>query len=117
MLKIAVIGTGIIGRSHLKAIEQSECCTLCAVCDINEEAAAALASEYGVPYFTNYKDIADTEADAVIINLPHWLHCEVSEFFLNKGLHVLVEKPMSNTTEECDRMVAASCTKIYSGKL
>jgi len=108
MLKIAVIGTGIIGRSHLKAIKQSECCTLCAVCDSNEEAAVTLANEYGVPYFTNYKDIAETEAEAVIINLPHWLHCEVSEFFLNMGLHVLVEKPMANTTEECDRMLAAA---------
>ena len=107
-MKFAVIGTGIIGRSHLKAIKQSENCTLCAVCDINKETAATLALEYSVPCYTNYKDIAETEAEAVILNLPHWLHCEVSEFFLDKGIHVLVEKPMANTTAECNRMLAAA---------
>lgn len=109
MLKIAVVGTGIIGNSHLKAIEQSEECTLCAICDLNEAAVMVLAEKYQVPYFTDYKDIVTkTEAEAVILNLPHWLHCKVSEFFLDNGLHVLVEKPMANTVEECNRMMAAA---------
>ena len=109
MLKIAVVGTGIIGISHLNAIQQSESCVLCAICDLNEAAVKPLAEKYHVPYFTDYKDIvAKTEAEAVILNLPHWLHCEVSEFFLDNGLHVLVEKPMANTIEECNRMMKAA---------
>lgn len=62
-----------------------------------------------MPYFTDYRDIVkETEAEAVILNLPHFLQCEVTEFFLDSGLHVLVEKPMANTVAECDRMIAAA---------
>ena len=108
-MRIAVIGTGIIGKSHLEAISKSNHCVLDCVCDINEEQARTYAEIYQVPYFTDYHDIpAKTQADAVILNLPHWLHCEVTEFFLNSGLHVLVEKPMAMTKAECDRMIEAA---------
>jgi predicted dehydrogenase len=108
-MKIAVVGTGIISGRHLEAIANSPNCQLSAVCDINEEVVAKVAEKYGVPYFTDYTRIPGAcDAEAVILNLPHWLHCDVAEFFLNKGLHVLVEKPMANTPEECRRMIAAS---------
>ena len=108
-IQIAVVGTGIIGIKHLDAIEKNGDCTLCAVCDINEESVIKQALKYGVPYFTDYRDIVTkSKAEAVILNLPHFLHCEVSEFFLNHGIHVLVEKPMANTVEECDRMILAA---------
>lgn len=109
MLKIAIVGTGIIGLSHIKAIKQLSCCKLCALCDLNEEKVKALAAENNVPYFTDYKDIpSKTDCDAVILNLPHGLHCESTVFFLEHGIHVLVEKPMANTTEECEKMLAAA---------
>lgn len=109
MLQIAVVGTGSIGLSHLKAIEQSQNCELCAICDVNEEVLHKLSEEYHVPGFTDYKEIVTkTKAEAVILNLPHFLHCEATEFFLDNGLHVLIEKPMANTVEECDRMIAAA---------
>lgn len=105
MLKVAVVGIGIIGIKHLVAVAESKNCCLCAVCDINEKAATAASEEYGVPYFTDYRDIPQkTKADAVILNLPHWLHCEATVFFLEHGLHVLVEKPMATTLEECLKM-------------
>lgn len=108
MLKIAVVGTGLIGKHHLHAIEESEECMLCAVCDINREMVAGLAERFGVPYFTDYREIVSkTEAEAVILNLPHWLHCEVTEYFLHHKIHVLVEKPMANSVKECDRMILA----------
>lgn len=109
MLKVAIIGTGIIAGSHLNAIKRTGACELCAVCDINEEKAKALAEEYQVPYFLDYHDIpGKIEVDAVILNLPHYLHCESTVFFLNHGIHVLVEKPMANTVEECEQMIAAA---------
>jgi len=109
MINIAVVGTGIIGASHLSAISHSNSCRLCAVCDINETSAAAAAGKYHVPYFLDYRDIPQkTSADAVILNLPHWLHCEATVFFLEQGLHVLVEKPMANSLEECRRMQNAA---------
>ena len=108
-MKYAIVGLGSIGLSHLRALETAENCSLAAVCDINEEAAKAQGEKYNVPYFTDYKQISgNCDADAVVLNLPHWLHCEVTEFFLDKGFHVLVEKPMANTAEECRRMIAAA---------
>lgn len=109
MLNIAVVGTGIIGLTHLKAIAQSQACSLCALCDVNEEVVKELAKEKDVPYFTDYKEIpGSVEVDAVILNLPHYLHCEATVFFLEHGIHVFVEKPMANTVDECDRMIAAA---------
>ncbi len=108
MIKIAIVGTGIIVASHLKAIKETEGITLAALCDINPDAVKKYADEYNVPAYTDYKDMAENESiDAVILNLPHFLHCEASEFFLGKDIHVLCEKPMANTMEECDRMIEA----------
>ena len=75
MIKIAIVGTGIIGIDHIKAIAQVREAELCALCDVNEEVVKKLSEEYNVPYFTNYKDIpGNVEVDAVILNLPHFLH-------------------------------------------
>lgn len=109
MIRIAVVGTGSIGMSHLQAIKESQDCVLCALCDINEVKVKELAEEYQVPYFLDYHDIpGKVEADAVILNLPHFLHCESTVFFLEQGIHVLVEKPMANTVKECNRMIEAA---------
>lgn len=109
MLNIAIIGLGNIGKSHIKAIPNSKSCRICAVCDSNEELAKQHAEALGVPYFLDYKDIpGGVELDAALITLPHFLHCESAIFFLERGIHVFMEKPMANTVEECDKMIAAA---------
>lgn len=109
MINIGIIGTGIIGLEHINAIENSDNCRLSAVCDINEASAKEFSEKYNVPYFTDYHKMpGNVEMDAVIINLPHFLHCESTVFFLEKGYHVLIEKPMANTVSECDMMLEAS---------
>ncbi len=116
MLKIAIVGTGIIGLSHIEAIKKLDSCKLVALCDLNEEKVKKLAEENNVPYFIDYKDIPKSvDCDAVILNLPHGIHCESTVFFLEAGMHVLVEKPMANTVEECKKMIEAS--KKYNKKL
>ena len=108
MFRIALVGTGKIAITHIRAIKSLEGVEIAALCDINEETVRPLAEELGVPYFLDYKDIPkNVECDAVIINLPHFLHCESTIFFLENNIHVLLEKPMANTTEECDRMIEA----------
>lgn len=109
MIKTAVIGAGSIGIEHLTAIEHSDEFELCAVCDTNTEKAEVFGEKYCVPVFADYHDIpGKTDAEAVILNLPHFLHCEAAVFFLEHGIHVLVEKPMANTVAECDKMLEAA---------
>lgn len=109
MLKIAIVGVGAIGKSHVKAIQQVEGCCLCALCDLDEVKVREMARTSDVPYFLDYREIPQkTQCDAVILNLPHFLHAEATEFFLRHGCHVLVEKPMANTVAECDKMIRAA---------
>ena len=108
MFRIAIVGTGKIAHTHIRSIKMLEGVEIAALCDINEESVKALAEENNVPYFLDYKDIPkNVECDAVIINLPHFLHCESTVFFLENGINVLLEKPMANSTEECDKMIEA----------
>ena len=109
MFKIGIVGAGAIGKSHKRAIMENDKCELTAVCDINKESALVVAEETNARVYEDYKDMAANEKlDAVIINLPHFLHKDVSVYFLERGFNVLVEKPMANTKEECEEMVAAA---------
>ena len=109
MFKIGIVGAGAIGKSHKRAIMANEKCELTAVCDINEENAKVVAEETDARIYADYKEMAENEKlNAVIINLPHFLHKDVSIYFLERGFNVLVEKPMANTKAECEEMVAAA---------
>lgn len=109
MFKIGIIGAGKISRRHAVAVASHAKSRLVAVADIILQRAEMLASEFGANSYANYERMFEKEElDAVIINLPHGLHCSAGEFFLKRGVHVLLEKPMANTVSECDRLIAAS---------
>lgn len=113
MIKIGMIGAGAIGMAHSDAILENSECKLSAVCDVDIKKAEQISEKHEAKVFTDYKDVVDV--DAVIINLPHYLHCEVTCYFLEKGIDVLVEKPMANTPEECDKMIETA--RKYDAKL
>lgn len=70
--------------------------------------AVERAKELGVPLYGDYKDlINECELDGVIITLPNQLHREAAELCANKGLHVLVEKPIADTVEDAKAIIAA----------
>ena len=110
MLKFGIVGAGIIGVNHQRAIEKNENCELVAICDTVLERAINLAKENpNIQCFTDYKEMCEkVQMDAVVLNLPHFLHREVSVYFLEKGINVLVEKPMAMTKDECDAMINSS---------
>ncbi len=109
MIKLGIVGAGIIGKSHSKAIEENNECVLTAVCDTAIERAEEIASAHNAEVYTDYKEMCEkADMDAVILNLPHFLHHEATVYFLEKGINVLVEKPMAMTVAECDSMIEAS---------
>ncbi|HHW49764.1 MAG TPA: Gfo/Idh/MocA family oxidoreductase [Clostridiaceae bacterium] len=109
-LGIGVIGTGPMGMHHLKGIRVHPRLELKAVCDINIESACAAAKEYGISsYYSDYRElIARSDIDLVIIATPDHFHSEQTIAALREGKHVLCEKPMALTLDECRAMIAES---------
>jgi len=108
MFRIGIVGAGIMAAYHKKAMLKNGECVLAAVCDIAAEKAEAIAESVSATVYTDYRKMPEAELDGVILNLPHYLHREVTEFFLEKGIPVLVEKPMAISCKECDSMIEAS---------
>ncbi|MCC5849900.1 MAG: Gfo/Idh/MocA family oxidoreductase [Verrucomicrobia bacterium] len=109
-VRLGIIGLGNMGSSHAKNILQGKIpgLTLAAVCDQNSERLTAYEKEEGVTLFTDADSFfASGEVDAVLIATPHYDHTTLGVVALEKGLHVLVEKPISVHKADCERLIAA----------
>lgn len=106
---IGIIGVGGMGSAHAKMMAEVEEVQLCAVADVDPDVAKRVGEQYGVPYFTDYRQCIDSGLlDAVIVATPHPVHPEVTEYAFSKGLHVLTEKPMAINPLEADRMIESA---------
>ena len=76
------------------------------MCDVDVETRARVAADNGCRPFSDWKELLD-KTDVVSIATPTETHCEIACAFLEKGVHVLVEKPIALTMDEADRMIAA----------
>jgi len=103
-LKIAVIGVGYLGKFHAQKYAQLPEAELVAVCDSSAEVAQAIADEHGVEFYTDYHQLVD-KVDAVSIVVPTQKHYEVARVFLENGVHVLLEKPITSTVEQAHELV------------
>ena len=110
-LKIGLIGSGRAGMIHARNFAgRVPSCSVAVVCDAFAEAAYAAAKELGAGRVeTDYKKvIADDDIDAVVIATPTKYHCEIAVAAAKAGKHILCEKPMAMTVEECDEMERAA---------
>src|SRR5690349_19192727 len=110
MLRTAVIGVGSLGRQHARihaALAAEGASQFVAVCDLNEETARSISGERESEWTTNWRELIG-RIDAVSLAVPTEAHCEIACALLQAGIHVLVEKPISRTIEEADRMIAAA---------
>lgn len=107
-LRLAVLGAGIIAKTFMEAAPDVADLAVVAICDINEEAARALAQPLDIAWVTDYRAVlADDSIQAVYIALPHHLHEAATVAAAQAGKHILLEKPMANSLAEADRMLAA----------
>jgi len=109
-IRWAIIGVGRFGRIHARALQGIRGVEVAAICNRNAEKLAHAASELGVAStFSDYRDVlADPSVDAVSIT-THWQdHGEIAVAALEAGKHVLLEKPMAASTEECLHIVQAN---------
>jgi len=107
-LGVAIFGAGRAGAGHARAIGQTAGAHLVAVFDVDRERAGAFAETHGCLAFTD-SDAVLKRADVqlVMVALPNFLHEQATVEAASAGKHVFLEKPMADTIEECDRMLAA----------
>ena len=106
-IKVAVIGAGMMGKNHLRTYKNLHGFELVGVYDIFADAAKSAADMFGIKAFTSLDDVA-ANVDAVSVVTTSITHAEVGEFFLNKGIHCLIEKPLATTEAECQRLISAA---------
>jgi predicted dehydrogenase len=109
-LRMGIIGVGGIAQQrHIPVFfHLAEKVTITAVSDLNESRAQEVAEKNGIKHvFTDYKDMFP-EVDAVTICTPNKSHAEIVIAALEAGVHVLCEKPMAITVEECEAMIDAA---------
>jgi len=95
-VKLAVIGVGTMGSSHARDIASIPKTQLVAVCDLISDRAEEISQKFGCAFYTNYQDMLDNiELDGVIIATPHEAHTPISIDCLQRGIHVLTEKPLA----------------------
>lgn len=107
-LKFGLIGAGGIAQAYAQAFNESSCCELVAVADVRREAAMALAEITGGTSYTDYAHLAEIELDAVIVATPPATHVEIACFFMERGIPVLCEKPLTTNVADAERMIAAA---------
>ncbi len=111
-IRVGVIGCGRISVMHLVPIDVLPDTELVACCDIKKDRADAVAEKYGARAYYSYEEMLDNEQlDAVHLCLPHYLHCRVACYALERGVHVLTEKPMDIDLESAERAVALAKEK------
>lgn len=118
-LKTAVVGVGALGRHHLKWHAQLECCDLVGLYEIDHDRANQYASEYSIKVFESLDELAD-EVDCVSVVVPTSAHFEVAIKLVERGVHCLIEKPVTATYEEGQRLLAAaekSGAKLAAGQI
>lgn len=109
-LPVAVVGVGHLGRHHARLLSQVPGTELVGVVDARLEQAQAVAGPLGVPAFTSAEQLP-ARVRAVSVAVPTSLHHAVVCPFLERGVHVLVEKPMAATLEEGRRMAALAADR------
>ncbi|MGB2712641.1 MAG: Gfo/Idh/MocA family oxidoreductase [Vicinamibacterales bacterium] len=106
-LRTAVIGIGHLGRHHARLLASMPGVTLTAVVDNVPEQAAEAAASTGARACADYRELFDA-VDAVVVAVPTELHREIAVPFLERGIAVLVEKPMSRSIADADVMLEAA---------
>ena len=109
-IKFAVVGCGSIGKRHIAVLDSEPNAEIVAICDIDELKCKEQSSLYNnIPWFTSFdKMLEEVSTDIVNVVTPHALHADMAIKALNRGLNVLVEKPMALTVEDCKRMNEAA---------
>ncbi len=108
-VKFGIVGIGGWGETHAQIYSTYPLSELVAVCDINKERAEEVAKLHGVrKSYTDYRElVSDDEVEAVAVVTPDFAHTEIAMAALESGKHLLLEKPMAKSVDECEKIISA----------
>ena len=112
-IRIGVVGAGALGYHHVRLLRQQPGATLVGFHDANREQSSRVANELGARPFDSLDSLLGA-VDAAVIVVPTPAHYKVAKAALARGIHLLIEKPISATLEEADELVDLARSK---GKL
>lgn len=105
---IVIVGLGSIGRRHARLLSQSQDVNL-AYCDSQKEMLALAEKEIGnYPQYLDFTSALDSQPDAMVIATPHHLHVEQTLAAIERNIHVLCEKPLSDSLTEAEKLAYAA---------
>ncbi|MHA1230919.1 MAG: Gfo/Idh/MocA family protein [Candidatus Helarchaeota archaeon] len=107
-VKFGIIGCGQVASFHMAANKNNPKVKFIAAYDIDEKKVQKFSKKHKLEPFTKLDALLESDIDAVYIMLPHYLHGEVTIAAAKAGKHVICEKPMATSLEECDRMIEAT---------
>jgi predicted dehydrogenase len=112
-LRVGVFGAGSMGRNHVRLLSSLPGAELVGVYDPRPEAAAAAARDHGARVFPGLEELAG-EIEAAVVAAPTVAHAEMGCALLDRGLHVLIEKPLAASLEEADRLLAHAGDRVLA---
>jgi predicted dehydrogenase len=112
-LRTAVVGTGALGRHHVRILAELPQSHLVGIHDIDQARADGLATQHGTRAYRELGELLD-QVDAVVIAVPTAHHCEVGLAALERGCHVMVEKPIASSVAEAEQLIAAAGDRVLA---
>jgi predicted dehydrogenase len=106
-LRVAVVGVGHLGQHHARLLAAMDDVELVGVVDVKADRAQEIAARVGAPAFSDAADVLAL-VDAVSIAVPTESHVDVALPFVERGVGVLVEKPLAPSVAEADRLIEAA---------
>ena len=104
-----VIGTGFWGENQVRVLRQSPKCNLVGICDSDRDRARQVGSKYSVPWYTDVREFLRVpEIEAVTVATPTHTHFRVGTRVLEAGKNLLVEKPMTGSQEQAQKLLATA---------
>ena len=110
-LRIAVVGVGHLGQHHARLLASMDGVQLVGIVDTKPGRAGEIASKLGVPSFTHLGELPLDGLDAVTIAVPTVSHLDVALRLIDAGVSVLVEKPLSSSLGDADKMIESAARR------
>jgi predicted dehydrogenase len=108
-IRIGLVGAGGIAQTYAQAAAVCSAVKFVGVADVREASAQDMASKLGCPAFADHESLYQaTQCEAVVICSPPSTHADLCEWFLQRNVHVLCEKPLAPNLKDCQRIVDAA---------